>query len=270
VHAVASRHVGQPMAIPSRPEDLRISRRDLVVIEAQVVQTANDCCAPDWDAVLASAEPLVPLEGEEWPGHLNLLGALGRLNAAQGHYRLAVALLERAVDGWFLHRNPGPASRPICELLRLSGVLADPALRERVDNHARRCLAVLGRDEHGRGFLQLARGRASVVLGEGARALVELTDAGTAWPLMPTHLQASRLRWLARVQPDPSGWLRELIALAEREPDEAKIFHLLALADAGDARAMERAQGSWAAQWARTGAVEPTADLARRLVIYPY
>jgi hypothetical protein len=273
VHAVANRHVGSPLAIPPRPPCVVLNKRARLDIQAHLVQTANDCVANDADEVAQRAEDelasVVP--GDALEGHLRLRGALGRLYGCQGRYEGARAHLELAVEGWFsLYRQPHQASHPICDLLRLAGVLGDLELRHRAEAMALRCSRDPQIEARSLCFLQLARGRASASLGEPGRALAELAEGAAPWLASLPHLAASRLRWLARLQPENPAWLKQLTELAEREPGEASTFLLLAQADAGDARAMERAQGSWAAQWARTGAVEPAADLARRLVIYPY
>lgn len=179
---------------------------------AHVVQQAADAGCP----AVAAAEALAleRLEGhrgvDATAGHLELLGALGRLYAVVGRPAEALELQQEAACGWLRIREFGQAAYPLSECYRLSGALCDRDAFQFAESVAAR----LG--EAGP-YVSLARGRALRELGCVVEAQVELT------PLVndrhvPAHLRWGALRGLLRC-PSPSASASVAISQARAELD---------------------------------------------------
>lgn len=133
---------------------------------------------------------------------LMLLGAIGRTRAALFEYPAALDVLENATRYWIEMGGWPKCSRALCEALRLVGICGDAMRFDRIEREvvgplmSRRCLEAMSL-----GFVRLALGRALVQIGRPFRSLEPLGDRdGLDWSLMPDHLQATRLRWLARAR----------------------------------------------------------------------
>lgn len=196
VHDVATRHGGAiDRVIEWPPDHPTLPRPVRLRLLANVLQNETD--ADRLSTIeLALAQVAAPLERHE--ADLELLGAVGRAFAAAGQIPRALAVLREAIAGWIAIGRAGESSRPVCELVRLLGLLGDSAAldaaiagevaRVRVDrpSNASRC------------FLAFAVGRALVTLGRDTAGVAALADGETPWARSPDHVRLARLRWLAR------------------------------------------------------------------------
>lgn len=274
-HAIASRHAGAPLLLPDGepPEPLRRPFR--VALAAHRVQAANDAAEADWRPLADAARALLPAPGDEHEDDLRLLGALGRLLGAWGETTRARADLRRAVDGWFALDAPGEATYPVSELLRLAGVARDADALAEAEALADRCLVGLGRDASGAAFVALSRGRARCLCGR-PDAADALHAPSVDWADAPIHARASRLRWLARLDPE-GGHRADLDHLAARAPREAGLAPLWARVEAGEVDDLEgdlgldpTVAGRLRLELRRIRAVEPGADPRRVAERWPY
>jgi len=107
---------------------------------AHVVQQAADSGTPNWQA--AEVFALKMLDGNRGldasPGHLRLLGALGRLYAFRGRFEEAIALQNEAALEWMVQGEYQEVSYPVSELYRLSGATENRDLFEQTEDLARR------------------------------------------------------------------------------------------------------------------------------------
>ncbi len=239
-HGIAARHTGAHAPLTLQPGLLAGLRRpDRLELLAHATQAAADSPDQPWREAVDLGWTHVAQPGEEHAQDLKLLGALGRTLAAWGQYDEAQGALGRAIRGWLDLDLVPQASYPLCELLRVQGVLGQ-ALDGEVEQAVERVRRDLRTELIARAFLALARGRALCQLGDEAGALVELGDASTTrWDHTPIHVRASRLRWfacaLAGGEPERAASLRaELGPLALRDPEGAGFAAPLAALDQGD------------------------------------
>lgn len=229
--SVAHRHDGRAVPVPTAPPGLLRGELEVVVL-AHRVQAVTDGVTEDWEPVAAEAEARLPPPGREYQADLRLLGALGRLYAAWGHAPRARELLGRALAGWTDLDREDDASYPLSELLRLEGVAGDAAalaaLAARVGEQAGR---------PGEAYVRLAAGVGWALCGDPDRAAGLLDGRAFPWERSAAHVQASRLRWLARI--DPAGpHLSALAAAARVDPRQAFAW-ILARIDRGDTAAAD-------------------------------
>lgn len=189
--AIVDRHLGTPTR-PPLPEGLeRLPRPRRLRRLAHVVQAHADggCTEPEPLLALADRHLAEPLE--RCAPDLELLGAMGRLAAATGRLALAWRHLDDAVTGWSDIDRPVHASRSVCELVRIAGLLraADAVARAR---DAAAHLAPLLLDPVEQAYLGLALGRLAVQVGGDPGALEQALEQG------PPHIQASARRWWRR------------------------------------------------------------------------
>jgi hypothetical protein len=199
---VARRHEGERALLPVDGEWLASMRRPLRLrCLAHVVQSHGDCADELDQGVIGEAIQALPKQPlDDSPDDLRLLGAVGRTLAAFFRYSEAEGMLTRAVRGWFeLDRAP-EASHSLCELLRVTSATQqhDP-FRDTVSRYAQRVLGDPRAPEVSRGFVRYWSGRGFIVLGDDARGYEYLVDQEFDWNLLPDHLRACRLRWVARV-----------------------------------------------------------------------
>ncbi|MFO8072816.1 MAG: hypothetical protein R6V85_13165 [Polyangia bacterium] len=202
--AIAARH-GGVKALIDWPDEAWLGgmhRRVRGLVLAHVVQSAADAgereAARDY---VARASALIPERGEEDDSGLKLLGAVARCRAAYGDLEGALRDLERAVAGWFDSFRGCEASHSLSEMLRVSGLLHWAAKLAEIEKRwvARLTEEVSG-DLVSLGFVTFGLGRARLLCGDVERALELLGDASLEWEAAPAHLQATRLRWLARAR----------------------------------------------------------------------
>lgn len=205
--AVAARHENNEGELPPA-EDSWLSRLPAPVrvgIAAHYVQQAADAGSPSADVAEALARRYLVPSPEAFSPHRKLQGALGRLLAVTGHAEEALALQESAAVGFFDSLEYSEVSFPLTEWYRLSGVLRDreafaraEALRERTEQQGG-----LGID--GSPYVELARSRALVLLGDSGQGSAERTLSRLAGDeRIPSHIRLSALRWLVRLF-DESG-----------------------------------------------------------------
>lgn len=205
VGAIARRHTGR--AEPLDLEGIELAWPRKVALVAHAVQAVADCAShPDANAVVALAEQYLE-EARGFPEELRLLGAVGRMHAAGGAAEPALAVLERAVQGWFALDRTEEATFAVAEALRLCGALqvgqgwawgaADRVAAE-----------VFG---EGAGYVRVAAARSRLALGQPHAALADLADNVHDWALLPRHVSGARQRhlvaaWRATGCATESGW----------------------------------------------------------------
>ncbi|MFN7147587.1 MAG: hypothetical protein ACK4YP_27715, partial [Myxococcota bacterium] len=189
------------------------------------------------------------------------------LHAGWGRFDTARVFLRRAAEGWMDLDELPECSYPLCELVRVAGLSGDADALDEAERLARRCLADPRTTDHARTFLQLALGRAYATLGRSERARAALADGAAPWTEAYGHVRGSRLRWLARVDPDgPHGARLEALAAGD---GEAEFALRLARADAGDLAALDALGPDDARQIARCRRVADGV-LPRALALFPY
>jgi hypothetical protein len=195
VRDVALRHEGYEalLAWPDEDELAPYSSDVRFALLAHAVQSASDGGSDRLGEYATQAEALIGEDASE--GALRLRGALGRALAAQGQFDRASASLSATVEAW-LNLRPSEASRALCELLRVEGILgwaeSVARWRERAEALVRPAL-----DDESRRYLDLAIGRALVQIGEPRAALPVLGDESLG-ARAREHVRASVLRWHAR------------------------------------------------------------------------
>lgn len=194
--AIAARHCGEPrvMDLPHDwfSQQTRARRRALV---AHLVQNATDCVDESWaDAEHLALDHLA--QPEDWEqADLRLAGALGRAYAAWHRWEDAELQLGRAASGWLENGWVGEASYPMCELLRVMGILGDEGGVAATVERVERLITDPDVPDISRQFLELAVIRALVQTAQWTRALEWDEARARNWARAPNHVQASRLRW---------------------------------------------------------------------------
>ena len=220
---IARRHANEPTPIRVAPAvSAALPRPRRIQLLAHQVQAAADAHSDDWREQLAAGWAALPEAGEEHGEELELLGALGRAEAAWGRYVDAGRALRRAVRGWLALDAEPRASYALCELLRVVGIGGD-GLDPEVTEAVARFDCDPRPDATSRAFVRCALGRAQAQLGQTADAVETLTDPVVRWEHCPAHVRATRSRWLAyAVYPrEPHRARRawsELTDLAQRKP----------------------------------------------------
>lgn len=226
-YGIARRHEGHDALLDFDHRYLADMRRPLRLrCLAHIIQSHADCAEIFDPAIERAVADLLPSDARgDSVDDLWLSGAIGRMLAAFFHYERAEVSLRRAVVGWFeLDRVP-EASHALCELLRVVALtdqhhpfsqlereFAEPFLMDP------RC------DGVSRAFVLYALGRGHALLGKNIEAQRRLSDPACDWTLVPEHLRAFRLRWLARVLRDEGNTAgvhdctRQLARALEREP----------------------------------------------------
>jgi hypothetical protein len=229
---IAARHAGAnaPLAVPDNDALEALPRPLRFRLLAHVMQSATDGSDEETRQCLDIVLPKLPPPRERSADELRLAGAAGRAFASIGDYGRALALLDEAVQGWLSIHAEQHASHPLCEELRVLGVLAAHAAtaREGPVSDPRGLLGkLLGLEysavelhpevaDRSIGFLRLAAGRALVQAGDADRALEFLDDGVLDWAVFPAHLAHARLRWRARAHDargnaDGAAWDRARI-----------------------------------------------------------
>lgn len=196
-HAIARRHESNEgvLAWPTEEQLRELARPIRLTLLAHVVQAQADAGAEDVEHTLDRAAAHVAPRRERHAEDAKLLGALGRLAALYDLER-AESYLEDALRTWREIDRLEDAAHPLCEALRvrsLRGGELGPlrALASEVSSAPTLSL-------RSRAFIRCALGSAAVLVGEHEHALSELDDRACAWDRVPPHLDARRLRWLAR------------------------------------------------------------------------
>jgi len=224
---VALRHEGHDALLELDREYLAGMRRPLRVrCLAHIAQSHGDCAEVlDPTIERAVADTLPADSRDDSVDDFRLLGATGRMLAAFFRYAAAEAALRRAVQGWFELDCIPEASHALSELLR---VLALTGPRQSflvaAEEYAEPFLRDPRADAVSRGFVLYSLGRGHALLGNHQDARHRLADGACDWNLLPAHLRAVRLRWLANAvraedAADPAkDCLKQLSALTERTP----------------------------------------------------
>ncbi len=126
---------------------------------------------------------------------LELRGAVGRALTQLREYERARVVLSQAVDGWWEIYESGDASRALCELMRLCGVVGDAEGVRRAHSKGRAFERAHSTKRASIAYLRWATGRALVQTGR-AREALEALDA-VALAGLEDHVIAGVLRWRA-------------------------------------------------------------------------
>ena len=244
---IARRHANEAQPIALDAEWLAtLPRPRRIQLIAHQVQAAADATSPDWEEQLAGAWAALPEEGDEHAEELQLLGAIGRAEAAWGRYPTAESALRRAVRGWMALDAEPQASYALCELLRVVGITG-----QGIDPELQAAIARFRRDPRpdpmSRAFVTMALGRAHAQLGAHDAAVAELTG-DTRWDHSPAHVQATRHRWLAQAvhATDPGRAQQEwdaLDRLVARVPHVTRFASALATLDRAALHGAEAEEG---------------------------
>lgn len=242
VRDVARRHAGEcvrmdwpePEVLDAFPTEVRWR------ILAHALQSAADSEA-SWTTVYATHAMEALKQGGPLlsPSKTSLRGAIGRALAATGSYELAAEELRQAIQDW-QRMDPAAASYPLCELLRILGILEDRAailaLRDQVS-------PFLEPPSVSGAFVGLAWGRALEQGGEHQQALEVLTSAAT-FEQAPAHVKNSRLRWMVAAHRHLSNSEAARNTMAELEElgdsDQLHLARLHELLDAGCQEELDR------------------------------
>jgi len=198
---IARRHDGEGVLIPWPEEDFldAFPRDTRLGIAAHLVQSASDAAPWLGDDRDELAWPMVAT-GALLPADARLLGALGRSEAARGLYAQAASTLERAVNAWLSLGLLEESSYPLCERLRVAGLLgAKEDVLRLCKGPADTFLEDPRSSPIGKTFVRLAASRALIQAGEPEQALPALQPQAL-WGAAPDHVATSRLRWLAAAQ----------------------------------------------------------------------
>lgn len=202
IHAVARRNDNQELEVIEWPPDDWLKaqfRRIRLHIVAQVVQSANDGCAPDLLDRVERARTFTAAGSERDKPDSVVTGAIGRALAAAGELDQALTELEEAVTWWFEVYEPDGASFPLSEMLRVLGVLRRGDEVDRaLETHVRRLMYDHGVRPISRAYVACAAGRALIQCGRVEEGLAWLDDEGYGWDQTHRPLQRSRQRWRAR------------------------------------------------------------------------
>jgi hypothetical protein len=201
--AIIARHLGlsDKFALPNPAGVLSSLPRPLrLEVMAHWLQDAADNPASDCEARIAQVRLCVSeVALERHEGDLKVLGAMGRLLAANGADHAAAEVLREAIEGWQMLGQVPQMSYALCEYLRILGIARQAeAVRRVADGIGREFACDPETSSHAIVFYLLTLGRAFIQCGLfdlGAREL----QRELAWDSIP-HVQASRLRWLARAE----------------------------------------------------------------------
>ena len=167
-----------------------------------------------------------------------------------------------AVAGWFQIWREHEASYPLCEALRIAGLLGDGDAVAEFRHLSRRIERHPLTERGSAAFLRFALGRALTMLGEVEDACEVLSDSRDVdWALTPDHLRFSRLRWLARAL-SRGGSLAQAVAI--RAESGSAVRRPRGGARRARARAdRRRRRGDRGSQGAVLGAAGPPGGWAR-------
>ena len=169
----------------------------------------------------------VEVAGRRTAADAILLGALGRALASCGAYEEAANVLDEAIDTWWRLEQEPDANIPLCERIRLAGLLRQSnvlnALEARVD--AMGLYADVG--EISRRFAELALGRAWLLVGQPDRAWNYLEPPEDDPAVSPPHLWQSRLRWGARCLESRGDSVNADVLRREIEGDPYRLLAML-------------------------------------------
>jgi ATP-dependent helicase YprA (DUF1998 family)/tetratricopeptide (TPR) repeat protein len=165
-----------------------------------------------------------------------MLGALGRAYAAIGYLQDAKTVLEQALDHWRAADLLRESSFAICELLRVLSLLGDRGgVVQLRDGVCVELSALFQSDPISLAFMQVALGRALVLVGElgsGAALLEQAQIADEEWIGHLRRMRARALLRAARLARDASMIERAVTALDAPGMEASKQFaQLEALVD---------------------------------------
>lgn len=197
---IAQRHAMKSGVLPSPSESFLggLSRPLRTLLVANVLQSAHDGNDAALATAIERARTDLPRARECYEPQLALRGAVGRALAGMRRYREAQADLRETVEAWLALGKPQEASRPLCELIRVNGILEDAEAFDAAEALGSELLHCPEVTWESRSFLHLALGRACVLLRRPNEALRWLGDGPPVeWSAVRADVRRSRLRWLA-------------------------------------------------------------------------
>ncbi len=221
--AVAARHQGNRGAVDAPSVDWLegLSAPLRLHVLAHVVQQSADTGYPQAAAVRGLVVPYLPARASEaFRPQLHLAGAAARLDAVTGRAEPALFAQRSIARAHFDNLNHEDVSQPLCEWLRLSGVLGERASFEEALAFRQEADVAGAFGPIDRAFLSLAAARGRLQLAPDAddSARTELLALAES-PAVPDHVRRSAARWLvecARRSSSPSdvAAARERLAAA--------------------------------------------------------
>jgi hypothetical protein len=264
--AVARRHAGEELPCPLEfawvermPRPLRLR------VIAHLVEHSRFHESHEREAIRELAErELAPRALDDNQEDLSALGALGRSYAVFQEHEAAERCLVRALSGWRQLGLVEHSSFALCEWVRILGLTGrredlrallgaihggPVAISPPLGGLASELLQSPRATALSRSFVRFSLGRGFQQAEAPLEALHFLEDSPEqSWSLTPVHLQASRLRWLARARCLAGDSARaevafaELSALASAHP-EAQFAAALAAIDVALEKGKDAASG---------------------------
>jgi tetratricopeptide (TPR) repeat protein len=202
IRSVSLRNEGRYDQIIPWPSDEELRTFPIPIrlrIVAQALQSSTEGCAPDLQAQASRAQGYIAPKLDRYEQDLVLLGAVGRALAAAGDFDEAIRTLREAIQGWSDIYKDDQTSFPLSELVRVLGMLGrkqelDQVLETFVNNFE----AAHTDNPHSQAFVDFSVGRALIQCGRPKEGVARLDERRQAWDQAYSHLQRSRLRWLAR------------------------------------------------------------------------
>lgn len=193
--AVALRHEKNAgaMQVPPREWLLGLAQPLRLWVVAHVVQQSADSGVPSGEEAVDLASQHLVRGLDAFEGHLRLLGALGRLEAACGKPEEALELQQECARGWLERRLYRDSSYALCEWFRLAGALRLGESFEAAQQCLDQVVSLIGSESY---WTRWARGRGLVLLGRNEEALPLLLPLARDRRL-EDHVPASAARWAA-------------------------------------------------------------------------
>jgi hypothetical protein len=251
--AVARRHAGEELPCPFEVDWVERMPRPLRLrVLAHLIEHSRFHEPSERQAIRELAEAALPTRAlDDSAEDLAMLGALGRSYAVFREHVAAERCLRRALRGWRQLGLVEHSSFALSEWIRILGLTErlaelrslltaspEPTLGQSLNGLAAELLQSPRASALSRSFVSFALGRAFVQSGGLSDALGFLENSPAQnWNLTLVHLQASRLRWLARALQLSGAPVRACQALAELEllaktNPEAEFAAVLASIDA--------------------------------------
>lgn len=206
-HAIAARHAKVQVPMPALAAIARWPLPRRLVVLAHAVQHAADTADPDLETLAPLVLPLLPRDEDATADQCRLAGAWGRLLAVRAEPVQALAWQRVAVAQRMLLGEERGASQPLCECLRLGGLLHDAEAVAAARATWTRCEAIGAVGQRDAPYLAWADAHAALGLGEadaaerfaalcgdrGAPLHLRLSSARRLCSLMPAHPAANAL-----------------------------------------------------------------------------
>ena len=198
-HAISARHAKVQVAMPPLAAITAWPLPRRLVVLAHAVQHAADTGDPDLATLEPWVEPLLRRGDDAFADHCRLAGAWGRLLAARARPEEALEWQQIALRQRLDLGEERGASQPLCEVLRLGGLLRDAGAVELARAARAHCEAIGAFGQRDAPYLAWADAHAAIGLAE--------PDASAAFAAIcadrraPLHLRLSASRRLLALAP---------------------------------------------------------------------